>query len=105
MATAIATLTTKGESFQGMLHTLTANVPISVIPNADKRSDMAPDYRIVSRNGLELGAGWTRVGKTSGEEYISVSLAAPEIGKIYGTLVPAPGEDPSKKVILWNPPS
>lgn len=80
------------------------NVPIAVIPNAAKMKDMDPDYRIVSRhNGFELGGGWKRIGKTSGKEYISVSIAAPGIGKIYGNLAPAPGGDPMKKVILWNP--
>lgn len=104
MATTIATLTKNGDSYEGTLHTLAMNVPIALIPHATKMKDMEPDFRIVSRrNGFELGGGWKRIGKTSGEEYISVSIAAPEIGKIYGNLVPAPGGDPAKKVILWNP--
>lgn len=104
MATTIATLTEKGDAFEGTLHTLALNVPIALIPNAAKMKDMEPDYRIVSRrNGFELGGGWKRTGKTSGEEYISVSIAAPEIGLIYGNIAPAPGGDPAKKVILWNP--
>lgn len=106
MATTIATLTEKGDTFEGMLQTLALSVPIALIPNAGKTADMEPDYRVVSRkNGFELGAGWKRTGKTSGEEYISVSLAAPEIGKIFGNVAPAPGGDPAKKVILWNPPA
>jgi uncharacterized protein (DUF736 family) len=104
MATAIATLTEKDGSFEGKLHTLTVNAPISLVPNTRRRSDAAPDYLVVSR-GMELGGGWRRIGQMSGEEYISVSISAPEIGQIYGNLVPAPGDDPSKKVILWNPPS
>ncbi len=61
-------------------------------------------YRIVSRkNGFELGAGWNRISKNTGEQYISVSLSAPEFGTIYGNVVPAPGNDPTRKVIIWNP--
>lgn len=106
MATTIATLTEKGATLEGMLHTLAVNVPIALIPNATKTSEMQPDYRIISRNNrVEIGAGWKRTGKMSGEEYISVSLAAPEIGRIFGNVAPAPGGDPTKKVILWNPPA
>ena len=39
------------------------------------------------------------------EEYISVSLAAPEFGTIYGNVAPAPGDDKTKKVIIWNSPN
>jgi len=104
MATAIATLTEKDESFEGMLHTLTVKAPISLVPNQRKRSDRAPDYLVMSR-GYELGGGWKRTGIDSGEEYISVSIASPEIGQIFGNLVQAPGDDPTKMVILWNPPA
>jgi uncharacterized protein (DUF736 family) len=105
MAT-IATLTQKSDgSFEGQLTTLSINTPIALVPNARKTKENEPDYRIVSRkNGFEVGAGWNRVSKTSGEKYISVSLSAPEFGTgtIYGNVAPAPGDDPAKKVIIWN---
>jgi uncharacterized protein (DUF736 family) len=104
MATTIATLTQKGENLEGTLTTLTVSAPIALIPNNRKMKDNEPDYRIVARkNGYELGAGWVRISKMSGEEYISVSLSAPEFGTIYGNVAPAPGDDESKKVIIWNP--
>ena len=103
MAT-IATLTQKNDGFEGTLATLSITAPIALIPNASKAKDSEPDYRIVSRrNGFELGAGWNRRSKNTGEEYISVSLSAPEFGSIYGNVAPAPGDDPMKKVIIWNP--
>jgi len=102
MATTIATLTQRGDSFEGMLHTLAVKAPISLIPNPRKRSDAAPDYLVTCR-GFELGGGWKRTGKDSGEDYVSVSIASPEIGRLFGNLVKAPGDDPTKKVILWNP--
>ena len=49
-------------------------------------------------------AGWNRIARQTGEEYLSVKLEAPEIGVIFGNLAPAPGGDPAKKVILWNNP-
>jgi uncharacterized protein (DUF736 family) len=77
---------------------------IALVPNSRKAKENEPDYRIISRkNGFELGAGWNRTSKSSGEDYISVSLSAPEFGTIYGNVARAPGEDPTKKVIIWNP--
>ena len=106
MAT-IATLTQKQDgNLEGTLTTLTITAPIALVPNARKSKDTAPDYRIVSRkNGFELGAGWIRTSKTTGDEYISVTLSAPEFGTIYGNVAPAPGDDPTRKVIIWNPAS
>lgn len=107
MATTIANLTAKTDgTLEGVLATLNVNVPIAVVPNATKSSDDAPDYRIIARrNGFELGAGWNRVSRQTGEEYTSVKLSAPEIGVIYGNVAPAPGNDPTRKVILWNAPA
>ena len=106
MAT-IANLTVKSdESLEGTLATLTVTAPISIIPNARKSKEAEPDFRIVSRkNGFELGAGWKRFSQNTGAEYVSVSLSAPEFGTIYGNIANAPGEDPMKKVIIWNPPA
>ena len=95
MATTIANLTVKADgSLEGMFATLHVNVPIALIPNTNKARDDAPDYRVIARrNGFELGAGWNRISKRSGEEYTSVKLSAPEIGVIFGNVAPAPGGD------------
>lgn len=106
MAT-IANLTQKQDgSLEGTLATLNVTAQIAVIQNTRKTKENEPDYRIISRkNGFELGAGWNRFSQNTGAEYISVSLSAPEFGTIYGNVAPAPGDDPLKKVIIWNPPS
>ena len=105
MAT-IATLTQKADgNFEGTLTTLNITAPIALLPNARKSKDSAPDYLVVSRkNGFELGAGWNRISKSTGGS-TSVSLSAPEFGTIYGNVAPAPGDDATKKVIIWNPVS
>ncbi len=106
MAT-IANLTVKNDgSFEGNLATLTVSAPIAIVPNGRKSHENEPDYRIVSRkNGFELDAGWVKTAKSTGAEYVAVSLSAPEFGTIYGNIANAPGGDPSKKVIIWNPPA
>ena len=107
MATTIATLTQKTDgSFEGVFATIRVNAQIAIIPNAHKASEEAPDYRIINRKtGFEIGAGWNRVARHTGEEYLSVKLEAPEIGVIFGNLAPAPGGEPNRKVILWNNPA
>ena len=80
MATTIATLTTKADgSMEGVFATLRVNAPITVVPNPNKASEEAPDYRILNkRTGFEIGAGWNRRSLRSGEEYVSVKIEAPE---------------------------
>lgn len=107
MATTIATLMQKTDgSLEGIFATIRVNAPIAIVPNASKSSDEAPDFRVIHRRtGFEIGAGWNRVARQTGEEYLSVKLEAPEIGVIFGNVAPAPGGDPAKKVILWNKPN
>jgi len=107
MATTIATLTQKTDgTFEGVFATIRVNAPIAIVPNATKANEEAPDFRVVHRRtGFEIGAGWNRIARQTGEEYLSVKLEAPEIGVIFGNLAQAPGGDPSKKVILWNNPN
>ena len=50
-------------------------------------------------------AGWKRFSQNNGAEYVSVTMSAPEFGTIYGNVANAPGDDPMKKVIIWNPPA
>ena len=103
----IANLTVKDDgSLEGNLATLMVTAPIAIVPNGRKMKDSEPDYRVISRkNGFELGAGWVKTSQTTGAEYISVSLSAPELGQIFCNVANAPGDDPSKKVLIWNPPS
>lgn len=103
----IANLTVKDDgSFEGTLATLMVTAPIAIVPNGRKVKDSEPDYRVISRkNGYELGAGWVKTSQTTGAEYISVSLSAPELGQIFCNVANAPGDDPTKKVLIWNPPS
>ena len=102
----IANLTVKADgSFEGTLATLNVTAPIAIVPNGRKIKENEPDYRILSRkNGFELGAGWKRFSQSNGAEYVSVSLSAPELGEIFCNVANAPGDDPSKKVLIWNAP-
>ena len=91
-------------SYKGALKTLTISTGIEILPNRDKSKDEQPDYRVFTDERTEIGAGWNRVGKQSGKPYLSLTFAAPELGrKIFANLGPAAGvDDPSTFAIIWN---
>jgi|GEM_PF-2362535 len=62
------------DSYKGQLKTLTIRATIEIIPNRRKSSDTQPDYRVLA-DGVELGAGWVRIGEMSGRDYVSLSLS------------------------------
>jgi uncharacterized protein (DUF736 family) len=102
---AIGYVTRNGEGFKGQLKTLSIRTEIEILPNRSKSSDAQPDYR-VSAGGVEVGAGWVRRGETSGKDYVSLSLAAPEFGprRLYANLGRAAGQDDDDAfAIIWNP--
>jgi uncharacterized protein (DUF736 family) len=91
--------------YEGELRTLTIRADIAILPVADKASANQPDYRVLSQ-GIEIGAGWLRKGQTSGKEYVSLSISAPELGShtLYANLGRAAGQtDPDVYALIWNP--
>ena len=92
-------------SYKGQLKTLCFKAPIEILPNAAKNGDTQPDYRVYSQ-AVEVGGGWIRRGKTSGEDYVSLSLADPAFGpkKLYANLGRAAGQDDENVyAVIWNP--
>lgn len=62
--------------FKGHIKTLSIRAEIELVPNGAKSSDTQPDYRVVTQ-GVEIGAGWVRRSESSGNDYVSLGLAAP----------------------------
>lgn len=92
-------------NFKGQLKTLAFKAPIDILANSNKSGDTQPDYRVYS-GAVEIGAGWIKTGQTSGENYVSLSLADPAFGrkKLFANLGRAAGQD-DKDVyaVIWNP--
>ncbi|HET6606194.1 MAG TPA: DUF736 family protein [Rhodopila sp.] len=91
--------------FKGQLKTLSIRADIDIVPNTAKTTDNQPDFRVLTK-GYEIGAGWVRTGETSGKEYVSLSLAAPEFGprRLYANLGRASGQDDDGPyALIWNP--
>ena len=91
-------------SFKGQLKTLSISADIAIVANRSKSTDTQPDYRVLS-DGVEIGAGWMRRSETSGRDYVSLSLAAPEFGprRLYANLGQAAGGPDDKFAVIWNP--
>lgn len=91
--------------FKGQLRTVSIRTDIEILPVEIKSSENQPDFRIFTQ-GVEIGAGWKRLGETSGKEYVSLTLAAPEFGprKLYANLGRAAGQDDENcYAVIWNP--
>lgn len=107
MAQALGYVTkTENGSFEGTLSMMSLKKRISIKPNEAKESDGQPDFRVFTEDRIEIGGGWNRTGKVSGEDYISLTFAAPEFGphRIFANLGRAAGEaNENVMAILWNP--
>ena len=102
---AIGYVTRSGEGFKGQLKTLSIRTDVEIVPNVRKANDRQPDYRVMA-NGVEVGAGWNRRSETTGNDYVTLSLAAPEFGprRLYANLGRAAGQDDDDAfAIIWNP--
>ena len=91
--------------YTGQLKTVSIKADIDIVPNDKKTVDSHPDFRVLTQ-GIEIGAGWTKKGETSGKDYVSLSLAAPEFGpkKLYANLGKAAGQDDENLyAVIWNP--
>jgi uncharacterized protein (DUF736 family) len=91
--------------YEGELKTLSTRTEIVILPVTDKVAPNQPDYRVLAGD-IEIGAGWLRTGQTSGREYVSLSIAAPEFGArtLYANLGRAAGQtDPDVYALIWSP--
>ena len=91
-------------TFKGQLATLSIRQTIQFVKNR-KANDSQPDF-VIMANDVEVGAAWWRTAISSGKEYLSISIAAPEFGNrtLYANLGRAAGSDDEDDfAIIWNP--
>lgn len=104
MANALGYVSQTKTGFEGTLAMLNLTASIKIEQNADKTSDAQPDYRIFAGDILtEIGGGWIVKAKSTGKDYVSLTLADPHIGprKVYANLAPVKGKK-GRFVLLWN---
>jgi len=105
MANALGYVNETKSGYEGVLAMMNLSAPIRIEKNGEKMSDGQPDYRIFAgETSTEIGGGWLRKAKGSGRDYVSITLADPQIGprRVYANLAPVKGKK-GRHVLLWNP--
>ena len=105
MANALRYVSETENGFEGTLAMMNLSAPIRLDRNTKKEMDGQPDFHIFAgETSTEIGGGWIRTAKSSGHEYVSITLADPQIGprKVFANLAPVKGKQ-GRHVILWNP--
>ena len=73
----IGKFTKDGAGYTGSIETLTYRAKLTLEPNTNKKSEKAPDFRIIHvAEGFtsEIGAAWIKTSKRSESQYISLSI-------------------------------
>ncbi|MEM0985580.1 MAG: DUF736 domain-containing protein [Pseudomonadota bacterium] len=99
MAT-IGTFSENDGAFTGTIRTMTINVKAQLVPNRDKASDGAPDYRLYA-GGTGLGAGWNQESKDGGRPYVAMKLDDPSFAEPVRAAFFANSED-GTGVMVWK---
>lgn len=96
----IGTFTAKGGSYTGTIRTMTINVKAQLVPNKDKASEGAPDFRLYA-GGAELGAAWKQESKDGDTPYLAVKLDDPSFASPMRAAFFENTED-GTGVMVWN---
>ena len=70
---------TETNGFTGTIRTLTFTAELAIEPNREKKTDKAPDYRIIA-DDLEVGGAWMKTSD-AGNAYLSVTLDDPTLAR------------------------
>lgn len=89
----------KDGGWQGTIRTLSNSVKARFVPNDDRRSDAAPDFRIVAAQ-CDLGAAWVR-RKEDQTEYLSVQLDDPAFIRPISAALFYSGDEPAASLV-WR---
>ena len=92
------------DTYAGDLLTLTLQRgSMRLVPNKKSRVE-EPDYRVVASTPLgdvEFGAAWKRTGRTSGQDFLSVSFDDPAMPEtLYASLFVA--DDGENATLVWK---
>ncbi|MEQ4513189.1 DUF736 domain-containing protein [Dickeya zeae] len=94
----IGTFTAQNNGFTGTVRTLTLNVKARFIP-CDKSSEHAPDFRIQTLGGYDIGAAWRKISQAE-QPYLSVTLDDPSFpAPLYTRLIE---EENGKHQLIWS---
>jgi len=95
--TTIATFTKTENGYTGEIRTLALNAKLTLTP-AENSKGKAPDFQVLTKDGIEIGGAWKRKSKT-GNAYLSVRLDDPSFtAPVYANLIERDGQH----LLIWN---
>jgi uncharacterized protein (DUF736 family) len=97
----IGNFKTTENGYTGTIETLTLKAQVDFEPIERKGSDKAPDFRIFTKAGVEIGVAWETLSRETGAHYLSVKLDDPSFAApIQCRLVKTGAE--SGHSLLWD---
>lgn len=96
----IGSFTLKDGNYTGTIRTMTINVKSQLVPNMEKASDGAPDFRLFA-GGAELGAAWRQESKNGETTYLAVKLDDPSFDRPIRAAF-FENEAEGTGVMMWN---
>lgn len=101
----IGTFAAADDGFAGRLHTLTLDVPLTLVPANTSDSENAPDYRVMAGDddeAREVGAAWRHVGEKAGA-FLALVIDDPAfVRPLRANLFRVDGD---AHVLVWSRPS
>lgn len=92
---------TKDGGWTGAVRTLTIDVKLRFVPNDNRESDRAPDYRVFAGQS-EVGAAWReRTKDETPREYLSVRLDDPGLAEPVHAALFADAENQTAQLV-WS---
>jgi uncharacterized protein (DUF736 family) len=93
----------KDGGWEGWLRTLTINAKLRIVPNDDRGSERAPDFKVFAGRA-EVGAVWRQVARKPGDPgRLSVKLTDPAFPEGLSMSLFEDGEG-GKANLVWYPP-
>ena len=87
----IGTFTKNQDGYKGEIRTIGLAITSEIKP-VKSDNEKAPNFRVYA-DTVEVGAGWVRTAKESGDEYISIKMDDPCFpATIYAVLVEREGQ-------------
>jgi uncharacterized protein (DUF736 family) len=90
----------KSGGWEGKIRMLSAVLNARFVPNDNRESDAAPNFRILSDHS-ELGAAWVRRSNNESQEYLSVQLDDPTFERPISAAL-FYGENGEGAHLVWN---
>jgi len=93
-------------TYTGKIRTLTVSGNVTVKFEDNGGDDNLPSYRVYIGK-FEAGAGWNKIGETSGNHYIGIRIEDPFIPNVvYMNLIKTADQDTGeeKHLLLWSRP-